>query len=58
MKMATWKVTDADTARDLRVDTETEAREKIKDVVPEAPDFTKMRGPSNKFSRRIDGRNN
>lgn len=56
--MNLWKITDADAARDLRCDTEADAREEIKDAVPEAPDFTKMRGPSNKYARRLDGRNN
>lgn len=52
------KVTDASDARDLRVDTETDTREKLKGDAPVAPDFTRMRGPGNKFQRRISGRNN
>lgn len=56
--MTNRRITDADDARDLRVDTDADAREKIKDTVPVAPDFTRMRGPGNKFTRRLAGRNN
>jgi hypothetical protein len=56
--MTTWSISNEDAARDLRVDTEADARQRLAETVPPAPDFTKLRGPSNRFSRRLDGRNN
>lgn len=56
--MTTWRITDADAARDLRVDTDMEARREVKDTAPIAPDFTQLCGPSNRVTRRLAGRNN
>ena len=56
--MTSWRITDADAARDLRVDADMDARQKIKDTTPAAPDFTQLRGPGNRITRRLAGRNN
>lgn len=56
--MTIQKIVDADGARDLRVDADTDARQKIRDAVPAAPDFTQLRGPGNRITRRFAGRNN
>ncbi len=56
--MTIWEITDDAAARDLRVDTDIEARKQIGTAVPAAPDFTKMRGPANRIIRRFAGRNN
>ncbi len=54
----TVTINDQDAARDLRVDTENDTRERLAEQVSPAPDFTKLQGPSNKFTRRLSGRNN
>ncbi len=51
-------INDQDAARDLRVDTDTDTRERLAMQLPAAPDFTKLKGPSNKFTRRLSGRKN
>jgi hypothetical protein len=53
-----WRITDAEAARDLRVDADMDVRQKIKDATPAAPDFTQLRGPGNRITRRLAGRNN
>ncbi len=56
--MTTWNINTDEAARDLRVDTETDLRTRLKSAAPAAPDFSKLRGPGNKYTRRLSGRNN
>jgi hypothetical protein len=56
--MTSWRITNAEAAWDLRVDADLDARQKIKETTPAAPDFTRLRGPGNSFTRKLVGRNN